>query len=304
MNAISISPEARYWLSNSQNARILHLFDRACNVINEHGDVLSLVTQEIGDGPFNMLIENNGQPFSKYLNIQSKITIHPDLLVLGELAIDTRRATLTYSKPAWDQLHNLKEKVIQNLVELDDWIKPLVPKDSLMNSLNLKTRELKNPFGKLDTSKAEQALAALSTLANELCTAIIHADPEGCKRATKRLAGSGGGLTPAGDDYIYGAMLAAWMIHPQALAGAICEEAARTAAPLTTSLSEAWLRAGSRGEAGAAWLEFFKALSRDDKRAIQTAARNLISIGHTSGADALAGFAATCVRSMTIGILQ
>ena len=64
------------------------------------------------------------------------------------------------------------------------------------------------------------------------------------------------------------------------------------AAPLTTSLSAAWLRSAGRGEAGILWHEFFDALSLGDSSAIQLQITKLLSIGHTSGADALAGFIA------------
>jgi len=56
INALSIAPDVNSWLANSRQLRILHIFDRACNLINERRKVLSIVTQQIGNGPFNLVI--------------------------------------------------------------------------------------------------------------------------------------------------------------------------------------------------------------------------------------------------------
>ena len=105
--------------------------------------------------------------------------------------------------------------------------------------------------------------------------------------------GLGMGLTPAGDDFLMGALYAAWIIHPSALASRLAQEIANVAAPLTTSLSAAWLRSAGRGEAGILWHEFFDALlvARTGSPAcLQKAMENICAVGETSGADALAGF--------------
>jgi hypothetical protein len=85
--------------------------------------------------------------------------------------------------------------------------------------------------------------------ARELCYSVINADVRGCHIAAQHLAGLGPGLTPAGDDFMLGAILAARIIHPEELAIILTKELSEAAAPLTTSLSAAWLRAAGRGEA-------------------------------------------------------
>ncbi len=90
-----------------------------------------------------------------------------------------------------------------------------------------------------------------------------------------------------------GAVLAAWIIHPPEIARVLAEEITNTAAPLTTSLSAAWLRSAGRGEAGILWHNFFDALISADRTAVQESMEKILVIGHTSGADALAGFMGT-----------
>jgi hypothetical protein len=38
INSSSFAPDANDWLANSHYPRILHFFDRACNLINERGE--------------------------------------------------------------------------------------------------------------------------------------------------------------------------------------------------------------------------------------------------------------------------
>jgi hypothetical protein len=110
------------------------------------------------------------------------------------------------------------------------------------------------------------------------------------------LAGLGGGLTPAGDDLLCGAMLAAWLAHPDP--AGFCRGVVETAVPRTTMLSAAFLHAAGRGECGAAWHRLLAALAAgaDDEIAAATAA--VLAHGATSGADALTGFVTGCLYGL------
>lgn len=44
------------WLQHSSSGRILHLFDQSCNLLNEHGVLISLVLPTVGLGPFSLII--------------------------------------------------------------------------------------------------------------------------------------------------------------------------------------------------------------------------------------------------------
>jgi len=71
---------------------------------------------------------------------------------------------------------------------------------------------------------------------------------------------------------------------------------AKAMAPRTTALSAAYLRAAARGECAAPWHDFFAALTEPAaparRAALAAAVEALFAIGHTSGADGLAGFLA------------
>ncbi len=46
INVLSLSRDGNDWLANSLRPRILHVFERACNLINERREVLSIVTRK------------------------------------------------------------------------------------------------------------------------------------------------------------------------------------------------------------------------------------------------------------------
>ena len=129
-----------------------------------------------------------------------------------------------------------------------------------------------------------------NSLVSALSAALVKADISTAKAVASRLAGLGMGLTPAGDDFIVGALYASWIIHPTNIVRVLAEEIAGAAAPLTTSLSAAWLRSAGKGEAGILWHEFFDALIDSDAARIQETMDKILAVGETSGADALAGF--------------
>lgn len=253
----SITPDARGWLANSRHPRILHVFEHACNLINERRHVLSVVTQEIGDGPLNLVLEDSVL-FSDHLNLESRISIFPNQLHLGDLIIHTNSARLWEPRPNWEILHANRDDVSDLLARL-----PVTNYECPVSNL---------PFS------------------NSLAYALANADLPASIHAAQKLAGLGIGLTPSGDDFIMGAILAAWIIHPVDVAVVLAAEVAAVSSALTTSLSGAWLRSVGRGEAGCMWHQFFDDLISADPAGIQDSMDKILSVGETSGADALSGF--------------
>jgi hypothetical protein len=264
IKALSLTSSVNEWLVDSCHPRILHVFDRACNLINERREVLSIVSPQIGNGPFNLVVQEDVL-FSEHLTVECSVSMPGNQLFVGDLVINTVNAKPWSSRPNWEVLHAHQDSILNQLTQL-----PMI--------------------------KREPSLPA--SLLSTFCISIANADSESCFAAARRLAGLGIGLTPSGDDFILGAVLAAWIIHPTEIAGVLAEGIANTAAPLTTSLSAAWLRSAGRGEAGILWHEFFDALISSNPVQIQTARDKVLATGETSGADALAGFSGVfaCLR--------
>jgi hypothetical protein len=256
INAVSISPDGRAWLEDSRAPIVLHVFEHACNLMSERREVLSVVTSQIGDGPFNLVIDEDVQ-FSKHLTADTSISVRADELALGDLTIATTAAPLWSPRPNWEALHARKDSIIDQLTAL-----PL--------------------------TAYQPALP--SSLMSPLFMAVAAADLAAGSAAARGLAGRGVGLTPAGDDLILGALYAGWLIHPCETARAIAQEFSEAAATLTTSLSSAWLRSAGKGEASVVWHRLFDALVAADRVHVQKTLGDIQAVGETSGADALTGF--------------
>jgi len=278
INALSLAPDASIWLANSRHPRILHIFDHACNLINERREVLSIVTPQIGSGPFNLVIENE-ICFSEHINLQSLISNSLNRLNLGELIINTANAKLWSPRPNWEMLHARRDDILNQLMSLP--------------TTNYQVYGLDIPFA--ESAQGYSATTNFQSLVSNLSSALVNADIPSALTLTSQLAGLGAGLTPAGDDFILGAVLAVWVIHPPEIASVLAKEITNIAAPLTTSLSAAWLKSAGKGEAGIFWHSFFNALISANPVQIQEAMDDLLAVGATSGADALAGLTGTFV---------
>jgi hypothetical protein len=196
---------------------------------------------------------------------------------LGDVSIEIRDARDWCPAPGWEKLHLHRERISNLLSGLWGWICEHAKLESLIHAVSPgdEARSSGNPF---------------QGWVSALHAAVVRGVVLICQTAAQHLAGLGAGLTPAGDDLLLGAMYAAWSTHPRYRAKSITEAIAQSAIPLTTSLSAAWLRAGANGEAGSLWHLFLRALVSEDTAAAQEHASRLLAVGHTSGADALAGF--------------
>lgn len=284
IKALSLAPAVNDWIANSRDPRILHVFDHACNLVNERKEVLSIVTPQIGNGPFNLVLEEE-VCFTAHLNLESPIASVHGQLQLGELNLNTRDAKLWLPYPDWKKMHAKKRDIFKQLTSL-----------SMANSLKPGGIDMIRGYHP-SLLKYREADYQFS---NSLISSLSIRDLPSALVAARKLAGLGPGLTPAGDDFLIGAIYAAWIAHPAEVATILAQKVANAAAPLTTSLSAAWLSAAGRGEAGIMWHTLFDALLQSNQAAAQLQITQLLSVGHSSGADALAGFLGVCTTEGTI----
>jgi hypothetical protein len=262
IRVLSATPAIYDWLANTRHPHILHVFDQSCSLINELRKVLSIVTPQVGNGPFNAVIADRVLML-KDLRVESPVSILDDQLIVGEMNIMLTDAKCWSPCPDWQRLHIHRDPIARQLAALP------VPDSQLPDSLR-----------------------------SGFPLALVSGDISSSRSIASQLAGVGMGLTPAGDDYILGSLYATWIIHPMEAAKVLGIEISNIAAPLTTSLSAAWLRSAGKGEAGIRWHKFFSALLRSNPRQIRYTMDQILATGATSGADALAGFIGT-IRAYT-----
>jgi len=222
----------------------------------------------------------------------SRVKVAGDCLWVGEAQIDLASARLWQPSPDWPVVRKYFASDPARLGELADAVMQLKGEGSLLDLFGPPPAlgaTLLRPAGE---GWGGGVLNRARRGAEALVRGLLAGSPDERSAGAKLLAGLGGGLTPAGDDFIVGVLLAAWA----GLYGEGQEQSgtaiAETGAPLTTTLSAAYLRAAAKGECMAHWHALFEALGREEAEATREAIRALLSIGHTSGADALAGFLA------------
>jgi hypothetical protein len=253
--------------------RVLAAFDRACDLVTASdavpgGDgVIALVLPEIGDGPLNIVVEGRPGDFA-LAEPGMAARLAGTQLHIGELSVALSQAETWEPQPSWELLRRNRARIENRL--------PLVETLALASA---SSGSLLNPDL---TGFVKPVRSGLPDLA-----AGWAGDPARLRTGAERLAGLGSGLTPAGDDFLAGLMLGAWLAHPQPVP--FCRAMLEAAAPRTTTLSAAMLRATARGECSAAWQALLAALAGRDHDLAAEVGR-VLAYGHTSGADTLAGF--------------
>jgi len=244
MKCILVTPRAQSWIGNGRSARILHLFEKVINLVDEDGDVLSLSPIDLGPGPFTMIMDQDFPHVIPHIGLHDVVNLNPTnhSIIIGALHIETGPAPVWEPRPQWTLLR-------RSIIDSDIMAGSLPP--------------------------------ALEAYLQNLLTAVRSDDWAAGRMAATALAGLGKGLTPAGDDVLMGVLFALWVWAPRSVWIDLIVD---WAAPLTTTLSAAYLHAAAAGEATIHWhnLVAGKADAVDE----------ILSIGHSSGNDAWAGFAA------------
>ncbi len=276
--ALSISrPVQEQLLGGHFVARALGVFERACNLVAPDGDVMALVIPQVGDGPLNVVIHGAAGCFDG-IEPGAQATLEGERLRIGGLEVELGTAAVWEPRPDWDALRALRTT-----------IEPRLP---LLRALCLRYAPAPGLLALLEHPPPGDALAgAVLAAAREAVAALREGwggDLARLQEGAAKLAGLGHGLTPSGDDYLSGVMLWAWLAHPDP--APFCRALSQAAAPRTTTLSAAFLRAAARGECGAAWHALLAVLGEGDETEIAAAARDIVRFGATSGADSLAGF--------------
>jgi hypothetical protein len=124
--------------------------------------------------------------------------------------------------------------------------------------------------------------------------ALARDDIDDFERAALRVLGLGPGLTPSGDDFIGGVLFAlaqaprrSWTARLPALKATLRGACARATNPISAALLSDLLD----GIGYRALHELVAALDDEAPAAIDDAARRLLAVGATSGADLMAGLA-------------
>ncbi|MDY7075873.1 MAG: DUF2877 domain-containing protein [Chloroflexota bacterium] len=268
--SISRSLKERLHLQKGQlDGHVLAAFEHACDLVTRDGDLVALVSPRIGDGPLNIVVDA-AEIFTRVAP-GTPVTQEGKRLWVGELEIDLGRAAVWEPRPDWETLRARRAATASYLPRLRALCLRHVPASSLLALLETPSAVL---------PRVQDAAKALRE--------GWAGDLERLREGAIGLAGLGSGLTPAGDDFLTGVMVWAWLAHPTP--ALFCRALVEAAVPCTTTLSAAFLRAAGRGECSASWHILLAALSEGQEAKFTAAAQKILTHGATSGADSLTGF--------------
>ncbi len=278
LTADFISPAGRAWLANTSAARILHIFNRVCNLINADSELISVLASPVAMGPFAVRL-NESINWSEMVSEEMPVHVHASSISIGAIQIDIEAAISWNPLPQWERLYDLKDSQPW-LNEIRNQLGKHAPEGSIaqISSDEKVVGETKAYF-----VKARQAVLTMRR-------ALRARDIPHMQQAAFTLAGLGPGLTPAGDDYLVGVMYGLWSTLSPADAARLSEALAKSAVPRTNNISRASLRAAANGEANADWHQLIQIISDAEVPKINLILTRIMNTGHTSGADALAGF--------------
>ncbi|GAC1541124.1 MAG: hypothetical protein NVS2B7_13670 [Herpetosiphon sp.] len=251
--------------------QVVGRFDNACNMMDRAGRVVTITSPALGNGPFFIVIDAAPDFFFSLLPYQP-VHIDSHHLSLGTRTIPLHTAEVwNPTLPTFNRPLRLPSALKSLLQPWTAW-PPSLPATA-------------GPVNKHTTSMLTHG----ARLVLEAALGQIALDP-----AVHELAGLGPGLTPAGDDYLLGLMVALWLLSERSMLATI----AQAAMPRTTSLSGAFLAAAGQGQVVEGWHHLVRALHRHDPVHTAIAIERISAIGATSGRDALAGFTQLLLRSL------
>ncbi len=259
------------------SARVLAVFQNACDLVTRDKEVIAVVGPGIGNGPLNVVVDRDYTPFQA-LEPGAPARMDRRHVQLGGLEIALNVATVWEPRPNWPVLRAYRSGAASRLSSLSRLCWERGPDNSLFTLME-------------QAPRAASAHSPMGVSARRAADALRQGwmgNRASLREGARLLAGRGGGLTPSGDDFLSGLMLWAWLAHPDP--DGFCRAVVDTAAELTTTLSAAFLRAAARGECGAPWHALLAGLAEEDDVALAAAAERVLSYGATSGADALTGF--------------
>jgi len=255
-------------------AQVLGVFERSCNLVTPEGEVVALVVPQIGDGPLNIVVDDNPVFFSK-IEPGTAVALTESQFEINRCRVDLSNVAVWEPQPDWEVLRARQAKIASRLPFLRNATHYHAPDNTFLTLL-----KAPHPNEGVTLSTARSAGESL----REGWTR----DQERLRAVGEKLAGLGNGLTPAGDDFLSGIMLWAWLTHPDPVP--FCQTLLQAAARRTTTLSAAFLRAAAEGECARPWHVLLIALSTGAESDIQPAVQKVLAHGATSGADTLAGF--------------
>ncbi len=278
-----ISRSVAEYLRDPRKGTVLATFRRSC-YLDFEDRILALVASELGNGPLNIVLAAAPPHSFQIIPVGELVISTAELITIGtSLRISYDRALPWV--PAITPWALRPRALNANLDLCHNLLVREAPVGSFAHALPIAPITRRNY---IEETLYQQASVAMNTLARGL----YNGDLATLAQATRQLAGLGLGLTPSGDDVLVGVLMALTVSSPSN-ARQLRATVLAAAAGRNPRISAAYLDAAAKGEANEAWHQLLDVLPSGDSAVVSSAARTVMSIGETSGADMLGGFLLT-----------
>jgi len=274
-------------------------FDRSCNIFFD-GQLIGIVPLEFGNNPNAIVLQysQNEAPWTCFIKQGMLVEIDVNQILIGSIKIDLRNANV------WSPELILSFTGIKNKLTCLTTLIASVPNPSIF---------LKTSFDYFnEQSKSDLSSVYMRTKINFFIKNLLVKDIECSQKeldvATLDLVGLGYGLTPSGDDFLAGLVgtlncFAKNQKISPILNGQIIKLNKVIYSILGTSktnlISETLLANALNGFLSETIGDFLRSLFKshpDSKKNVAQKLEDLLSIGHSSGADFLAGIYIAIVK--------
>ena len=276
--------KAHLWLQHSRRGRVAAVHKQCLYLADHHDALICLGSRRLGPGPINALCDADWE-HTEALRAGDVWQRQDGVLHVGAeqcFRIDDpivwRPAPAKgpwNAKATGDRLH--RARVYLSSIDAG----PLIP--LLLENVAPRSSRLRTAF-------EQQAGSAIRALSRWLDDTL--ADFRSAKAIPERvvnLIGLGPGLTPSGDDFLGGALVALRTLEHHAAADRVAAWIKRNAPALTNSISLAHLSAACDGEALEPVHQALNAILDGNGDDIEATLAALSAVGHSSGFDAFGG---------------
>ena len=277
---------AKDFLDASDEAKIIGVFRRSLYAENTFGRIVCIGERDIGPGPLNALCEFSGDvDFTQIVEPGSPAKTRDGWMQLGpRMKIDISLPMEWKPEPfpvGWNV-----EFFPGNLPVLVQWIAETGPREGLAPLIE---RIVSGEEISYEDAFRKISWEGITDFGHWLSYSLNGEGNDEFPAAARRLVGLGPGLTPSGDDFWCGVMIALRAVSCSDILERVSGSVLELAEARTNKISRAHMECAAGGQGAQALHETISAMGVADEVRLRSALRALDKLGHTSGWDSLAG---------------
>ena len=281
--AIAIGSVAWRELESSIFGRVTAVFEHSLYLeVNESW--ICLADANLGFGPLTVSLKSNcGRKWINSFTVGRLVKLSPIGISIDDSTIISTRGVRSWhppERPAWT-----KNSLILGLRALENLAQAKVPAEGLGRFLF----KCPDRFPASEESRAaEHSIGILKNWLKEYFEFQMPITPD--KEAVSALLGLGPGLTPSGDDFLGGMLIALYFCGEKSVQKQLYTQV-ESLLDSTGPVSSAHLKAAALGEGSQSLHQVLNMLLEGNETQLELGIDAINQIGHTSGWDALAGVA-------------